>query len=429
MNSTTLRLPNGGVPRSTASIALWITAACLITFAVRASLPAYLYGDSLQHPLLLAELGSLALLAGFAFLAGGVGPRVSVALMMVAAATSIATCEDAHFAAERWVAWSLLLLSIGPLNSNPIAKVIRRGAFSLQMTILLWTTALSAAWWIVGLPSLGRGDFTGVTCHSMTLGAMSCLGGVWALVRMLENPAPIWRLLYFVSIAVGMLAASRSALAALALATLVAIALRVRNNPLPFAAVVLFAGVATIAPSALINLLGTATPDQLAEGLSKKELNHSREHHWEARWDEFASSPYTGVGFASGWYDTAGVSEDTGSVEAGSSYIAILSMTGVVGAVGFGIVIASIAWRFALTTQRMPRHLVTEIACFGAYWFVHLGAEGYVYAVGSLMGMTFWLWIGRVYDMLEQATAPRVVTRPLPYQRGRAVNQQPRAVA
>jgi hypothetical protein len=50
-----------------------------------------------------------------------------------------------------------------------------------------------------------------------------------------------------------------------------------------------------------------------------------------------------------------------------------------------------------------------ELVGLAGFWTVHLGAEGYVYGVGSLLGLSFWLWLGWLGDVVQAAAAKRGV--------------------
>lgn len=402
-SASSLPRPNDGV--SAVPLVAWVIAGCcLLSFTLRASLPAYVIGDSAQHPLLLAELGGLAIAAAYAMLGDGLKARPLILLIMAATGASLIWCEDRGFAGVRWIGWCTLVSSLGPLSRSLNARRMREVAWRFARHIVVFITVASALWAIAGLPNLGRGDFTGIMWHSMVLGPIVGLAGVLAAVRISENPKPAWIALYLAAACVGLLASSRSALVAMALGTLIVFVMRLGRYPVASFAVIAIGTSIAVTPGLLDTVAGGALPGGLTSGLARKSLVHSRELHWEARWDEFLDSPWTGVGFSYGWLDTIGVSE-SGSVETGSSYLAILSMTGLFGVAGCVCLPIVAGVRYLRNKRGMPTRIRTEIASFAGFWFVHLGAEGYVYAVGSLMGLLFWLWVGRLFDLLDVSEA------------------------
>lgn len=390
-----------------------LAAACVLTFAFRASLPVYLYPRLLIEPFFVATIGSLVATAAWSLIAGLPRLRFTVLVLMACAAASLLNCDDREFAGERLVGWSILLLTVGPLNASDAARRLRSRAHVIALGMVIAVTVASAAWYVLGLPELGRGGFTGVMWHSMTLGPLAAICGVLALSKAFSTARMEWGGLYVVALTVCVLSASRSALAALGFATIVILAFQIRRNAVIALGSIAITSVLVFAPGVVLSAARAVMPGEVTQGLEQKGWNHSREAHWEARWDEFNYSPVTGVGFSYGWLDTAGVNEDLSSVEAGSSYIAVLSMTGLVGAGGCMLLALTVALRFWRHAKKFSYAARMEIASMAGFWFVHLGAEGYIFAVGSLMGMIFWLWLARVIDALDSA-ALAGVARPAP---------------
>jgi hypothetical protein len=95
------------------------------------------------------------------------------------------------------------------------------------------------------------------------------------------------------------------------------------------------------------------------------------------------------------------VDEESGGVETGSSYLAILSMTGCGGAAAWLVFAAGLVRRVRLSWTAMAENERLQTCAMAGFWAVHLGAEGYIYAVGSAMGITFWLWLGNLSDELD----------------------------
>jgi O-antigen ligase len=373
----------------------------VIAFVVRASLLPLVAGERLTS-FLFAAPAAVLLLSVIYMAIDGVGRLHLLGVLLLAATgASLWHCERLDFAVTRWIGWSILVLILGPVRSTWRVRHFRRLSFTILSHVFLVATLLSAGWWLCGLPNLGRGDFTGVFAHSMTLGPVAGLAGLLALLRALDRGTPLNYALFGLSMMIGMLASSRSALAALAAGTLIVVALRWKRSP-----VISFAAVATaasfiVAPATAIAIVGSVLPSDFTEGLERKSFEHTREALWQARWDEFTSSPLTGVGFVSAWEDSAGFDDESGAVETGSSYLAMLSMTGCIGA-GAGLLLAaSLAFRTFSVWSMLAERQRLHICGFAGFWLVHLGAEGYIYGVSSMMGLTFWLWIGRLHDELQ----------------------------
>jgi hypothetical protein len=82
-------------------------------------------------------------------------------------------------------------------------------------------------------------------------------------------------------------------------------------------------------------------------------------------------------------------------------------MSGLVGAGAFAWLIVSTIFRVANRWRWLCASDRLEIVGVGGFWFVDLGAEGYVYGVGSVLSLAFWLWLGRVTDQLDMAAVER----------------------
>lgn len=112
----------------------------------------------------------------------------------------------------------------------------------------------------------------------------------------------------------------------------------------------------------------------------------------EARIAEFKTSPVIGIGFAS--VDPEGLDEYdyiTGSIEPGSSWLAILSMTGVIGLVLFGGIVGVSFY----ATNHSESFLLQSLLFF---FIVHMMAEGYVFSSGNTISFILWLVISNCYD-------------------------------
>jgi O-antigen ligase len=332
--------------------------------------------------------------------------------MIAAAAASLSTCEDIDFALARWVGWSLMLVAVGPVSNAPLAQRFRRSAMIIVQTVIIGVALVSAAWRMAGLPNLGVGDFTGVMWHSMTLGPLAALAGLIALSRGLSRGGSAWYSAFAASVGVVLMASSRSALAGLVLGAMILFALKLKRRPLMSAAILATGLFVAMVPDACLKIASGVLPESLTAGLLRKSWEHSREGHWDARWEEFLYSPITGVGFATGWQNTVGYNEETGAIETGSSYFSILSMTGLLGASAFLLLVSSAALHTVKYWWWLEHRQRLEICGLAGFWFVDLAAEGYIYGVGSLLGLTFWLWLGRLLDQLEEAAL--TATRALP---------------
>jgi hypothetical protein len=202
---------------------------------------------------------------------------------------------------------------------------------------------------------------------------------------------------------------SRSAVAATALGVFAVITISLLyGSKLTFARMML--------PLVLIlSFIVTYIPsDQLPLGLGRGErsliaykgLENSREGLWQERWDEFEENLLLGIGIgmSSGFKEAKELSEVrfAGTVEPGSSYLVVLSMTGSLGAISLISVIMSEVLKLRRVWTNVPMRRRLEIAGVGLLLFVHAGAEGWIYSPGGVMCLFFWIWLGIVGDAYDR---------------------------
>lgn len=122
----------------------------------------------------------------------------------------------------------------------------------------------------------------------------------------------------------------------------------------------------------------------------------SRQNNWDQRIEEFKENPWFGVGFGAvdmGDDNITSISEG-GTVETGSGWLLVLSMTGIL---GFSLFVVFFVKAFK-KTYRMVKYKYVEPYClFGALlalFSVHMIAEGYSLAAGGLLFFNLWLLLG-----------------------------------
>jgi O-antigen ligase len=142
--------------------------------------------------------------------------------------------------------------------------------------------------------------------------------------------------------------------------------------------------------------------------LARKGIENTRTDLWQARLEEFKSSPVFGIGVAMGT-GSGSVIEASGSirVEPGSSYLAVLAMTGGLGAIAFFSAMGWLVYGFITVQRKMP--LKQDIlSAAGIFLAVHGVAEGWILGFGSPLCFLFWLWLGNVGDFALQPARARI---------------------
>ena len=122
-------------------------------------------------------------------------------------------------------------------------------------------------------------------------------------------------------------------------------------------------------------------------------MMYSRERKINARIAEFKSSPIVGIGFATVDPALDVVNWEKGYVEPGTSWLAVLSMTGLLGFSAF-LMICFLTFKKVISQEDM----FFECALGGmyVYYLIHLVAEGYIMAPRSFLNMLFWLVVGAI---------------------------------
>ena len=126
----------------------------------------------------------------------------------------------------------------------------------------------------------------------------------------------------------------------------------------------------------------------------------SRESLWEQRLQEFKSSPLIGIGFAaenpkfSKSWDEEYIETSGGKIEPGSSWLAVLSMTGIL---GFILIVILFLKNFIFILKAQNNRLwISYLGGILVIFTLHMFAEGYIYAFGAMMFFYLWLFLGVV---------------------------------
>lgn len=120
----------------------------------------------------------------------------------------------------------------------------------------------------------------------------------------------------------------------------------------------------------------------------EKTGESSRDALWAKRMEEFESSPVFGVGFA---VNGVGMNKKIGRDESGSSWLAILAQTGVI-----GFIIALILWFKTFVRPKKIKYdmeytLIYALVCFFTF---HSIFEGYMFQGGWYMCVICWMCLG-----------------------------------
>lgn len=305
---------------------------------------------------------------------------------------------------------ALLAVVVGPVLDGIEARRIRRWAWRGAMLLAFGVGVTSFFWWALRLPSLGVGGFTGVMAYANTLGPFAGLGAIYGASMTLTSGGRA-RKVWFVGSAMCALtclvAASRVSIASLAVA--VPFMHLLENRRSGSRLLVSLGGYLVIGVSAVMAVSAMERFKDLRELLKAKSEQNTREVLWEARWREFKNHPAVGVGVGFAEVESAfeGLAVDEKgrvTVEPGSSYLAVLSMTGVCGALGLTLVLVWIGTKCVGRWEALSAVQSMQLAGVGSFIAVNGIAEGWILAVGSPLCLIFWLWLGRMMDATTRPT-------------------------
>ena len=316
------------------------------------------------------------------------------------------TSPDAIFRSwERFILFALLVICVSPLLTSEETIQSRRNMFQMLLVVcvIIGVGSFFARFLGINFMSTYKRDFLshtglfgGLTTHSMMLGPMAGIGALYMSFLAYTNRVKWYWLLASLSTISVMFSASRSALASL-VAGMTIMLFRLSGSVNKF----------VITAVALITLCMASFPlwsGAMDSIIAKNDANlkagsaiNSRDKLWNSRLNEFQDSPVFGIGFAAIDRQSSrdeGFDERTGMVESGSSWLIILSMTGLLGA----LMIVPVLFMAYLTVYRDDDHFSALVCGVLTLFFVHMIAEGYIFYGGSQLAFMLWLTVGVAMD-------------------------------
>lgn len=316
----------------------------------------------------------------------------------------ILTQPDAVFRSwERLLSFSLMFLVASPIIQSKEVRKVRHKLLGMVILFSIVISGISFFCFFVGVNLFeggyieefnadyneNLGYFSGITKQSMILGPLAGISTIYLLDRILKKRNAIMYPLVVLTVGAMLFAASRGALIALIGSVFFSIAIKYRlGKRLLKTSVMIFFLYMLIYPfaSTYINSVINKHGD-IEEGSFG-----TRTEKVEARWAEFKKSPVCGIGFAA--VDVNGKDEyDTvsGAIEPGSSWLAVLSMTGII-----GFLLFSSIYFLSYISVRDSESIL--LFCMLIFFSIHMLIEGYIYASGSPLCYIMWLVLGNCYD-------------------------------
>lgn len=324
----------------------------------------------------------------------------------------IITGPDPIFRAwQRFVLFIFLVVAVSPLVKNPKARDFRLRLFKGTVLCCAAIGVISFCCYFVGInfmrstwdgselnyTVMTTGTFGGLTSHSMLLAPISGIGALTCIYLANVYQKRIFWIGAAMCLGSVLFAASRSTLAA----TLVGACIYFlcsskglgKNMKRIAGLVVIIAVTSPLWGSALDGIRAKNDAKTAIASSTTAGVNlGTRELKWKIRIDEWESSPLFGVGFCSVSKEDA-VSAG-GKIEPGSSWLAVLSMTGAIGFILFCLLYFRACKISISPHERLGALIGGILVIFG----VHMIAEGYIYSAGSFLCYMVWLTIGCATD-------------------------------
>lgn len=341
--------------------------------------------------------------------------KVSIAaicFLIVCALSIICGNADPLFRSwERFGLFVLLLLAFYPVFQSQYLDELRSKLFPMMLCVVVFTCIGSFIGYFFGINYMGinrdveydidtAGRFGGLTNQSMTLSpicAVALTTLVWFLVEKSETKKTkiIVACTAFAAFCCMLLTASRSGtFAGLAgVASVLFLKYRKRIGKM------LQVGIVGVLLAIIMSPVYMPYLDKVMEKQHRNEKMGStfasRESRWKHRLQEFSEYPLFGYGF--GAIDTHNYGEympSTGIVEPGSSWLAILSMTGSAGMACFlALLVPTIIRLYRKVNREADRWALLHFGIL-AVFLAHFIAEGYVFSAGGALCFLFWFFFG-----------------------------------
>lgn len=318
----------------------------------------------------------------------------------------IITSPDSVFRSwERFLLFTLLMACVSPIFTGDKAIRNRRNMFQIVLVICLIIGIGSFFARFLGINYMRTynrdfmttvGLFGGLTTHSMSLGLVAGISAIYMAYLGYLMRKRLFFLLSFISVITVMFTASRAAL----MATIAGITMAIFRLSGTMSKFVVTSVVVVMLGAVSFPLWGGAMDGVISKNEGNNKAGSaisSRESLWKSRINEFENSPITGIGFAAihkSSSGAAGLDERTGMVESGSSWLIILSMTGIIGA----IFLLPVFVHAYLTVYKDNDQFSALVCGILTLFFVHMIAEGYIFYGGSQMAFMMWLTVGVAMD-------------------------------
>jgi len=307
---------------------------------------------------------------------------------------------------QRFIAFLIMISLTSPFLHTPSLNYLRLKIFQFLSILLTIFVVFSFLGIVLGFPlMIGRGGYTGFFSHSMILGPIAALSMLFSFHWASSTTNIKYKIFLFsisgISFLTSVAAGSRVALIA-GMVGIIFYLYKMKQGNIKHFTKVMFLIITILTITFPVWKSYTARiSGKMAYAANEDNMLVTRTWLWQNRIMEFKSSPLVGVGFASA--DTSIAKRfdpQTGKVEPGSSWLAILSMTGLLGFIPTLLFILN-KFRSIIRCKSKLYHC-SLLGSLLIFFVIHLFAEGYILSAGSGMFFIFWLLLGRIEIFLNE---------------------------
>lgn len=350
----------------------------------------------------------MAVVLCIVILKGGVGIKSWAMILLYAfcALSIVFNTIPVYFKAPlRLVSFLIVSMVAAPGISSKFIDKFRCDTFTLLQYFMAVMTLISFPLYLMGINAMAleTGGQSGITTHSMLMGPVAANSFLFAIYQLLiekkwrtgGNAKIFYTIVLVVSFPMILLSLSRTTILAAIGGLLMLIVLKSKFKVSRFMNLAILIVVAGALTYPVWSKYTTGVVEKNEGSIRAGGITSSREEHWEYRWREFKSSPIIGIGFSSIKEGT--VDLETGVVETGNSWLAILSMTGILGFAAFFTVFSGAARRIKLYILKADAPSYCFVGALLAFYAIHMIAEGYIFGAGNFLFFNLWLTIGMAY--------------------------------
>lgn len=317
--------------------------------------------------------------------------------------------DDVFKPYKRLASFTFIIIAIGPFFSNSKIFFSRFRFLTIFNKIIVFLSALSYLLYIsniyVGKQTRGdlnyRPDFTGLFGHSMILSPISSLSILYLFYIFTSQKLSRRQILFYIIVIIIcflslVTSGSRMSFLALLISITFLLFKKFKSNFLVFSKYFLLISSIIILTFPIWQDNASFMIDKMRfdDVSSTEDLTLSRANKWNSRLIEFDNAPFIGIGFSS--VDINGFDNfdrDTGQIEPGSSWLSLLSMTGLIGFFSFLFI------NFKIYKNISENNLGNYIKAVLLFFYLSFLTEGYIFASGSILFFYYWMILGISYGL------------------------------